>query len=57
MEKFSFPGGKNGWWRSEEAQPLLDMKRTVGWQPAFGKVDNVQLYGNDVAFANDDGKT
>ncbi|KAH7552346.1 enolase C-terminal domain-like protein [Bipolaris maydis] len=24
MEKFSFPGGKDGWWQSEEARPILE---------------------------------
>ena len=24
MEKFSFPGGEGGWWRSEEARPILE---------------------------------
>lgn len=57
MEKFSFPGGKNGWWQSKEAQPLLELKRTVGWEPAFGSVEKVQLKCNDAAFSNDDGKT
>lgn len=57
MEKFSFPGGQKGWWQGKEAKQLLDMERTVGWQPAFGKVNNVQLNVNDAAFANDDGKT
>jgi L-galactonate dehydratase len=33
MEKFSFPGGKGGWWRSEEGRMLLEADRVVGWQP------------------------
>ena len=24
MEKFSFPGSEGGWWRSEEAKPILE---------------------------------
>ena len=24
MEAYSFPGGENGWWKSEEARPILD---------------------------------
>ncbi|KAF7682190.1 l-galactonate dehydratase [Alternaria burnsii] len=24
MDKFSFPGGKDGWWQSEEAKPILE---------------------------------
>ncbi|KAL5117128.1 L-galactonate dehydratase [Pleosporales sp. CAS-2024a] len=24
MEKFSFPGGEGGWWKSEEARPILE---------------------------------
>lgn len=24
MEKFSFPGGEGGWWKSEEAKPILE---------------------------------
>lgn len=57
MERFSYPGGRKGWWQSKEAQSLYEMKRTVGWEPAFGAVEKVQLKGNDAAFANDDGKT
>ena len=57
MEKFSFPGGKDGWWQSKEAQPLHEAKRTVGWEPALGFVKKIQLNGNDAAFSNDDGKT
>lgn len=61
MERFSFPGGEGGWWKSQEAEKLLTLERTVGWRPAFGKghkdVVGVQLKGNDAAFANDDGRT
>ena len=57
MDKFTFPGGKSGWWQSTEAKPLLDMERTVGWQPAFGKAEKVLANANDAAFSNDDGKT
>lgn len=61
MERFTFPGGEGGWWRSEEAEKLLKMERTVGWTPDFGKgvkdVVAVQLNGNDAAFSNDDGRT
>ena len=46
---------------SEEAEKLSKLGRTVGWKPEFGKshtkVVNVQLKGNDAAFANDDGRT
>lgn len=24
MDKFTFPGGEGGWWRSEEARPILE---------------------------------
>ena len=61
MELFSFPGGEGSWWKSEEAKKLLELERTVGWRPAFGKdvkeAVDVQLKGNDAAFANDDGRT
>lgn len=61
MDRFSFPGGEGGWWKSEEAKKLLNMERTVGWSPDFGKdgkdVVEVQLNGTDAAFANDDGRT
>ena len=61
MELFSFPGGELSWWRTKEAAALLEMERTVGWRPDFGKqvkdVVEVQLKGNDAAFANDDGRT
>ena len=58
MDRFTFPGG---WWKSKEAEKLLKMERTVGWRPDFGRrgkdVEDVQLSDNDVAFANDDGRT
>ena len=61
MARFSFPGEDGGWWKSEEAEKLLKMERTVGWRPDLGgagkEVVNVQLNGNDAAFANDDGRT
>ncbi len=61
MERFSFPGGRASWWRTQEAQTLMEVERTVGWRPEFGKlvkeVVDVQLKGNDAAFANDDGRT
>ena len=61
MELFSFPGGDRSWWRTEEAETLLKMERTVGWRPEFGKqvkeVVDVHMKGNDAAFANDDGRT
>ena len=57
MEKFTFPGGRNSWWASKEAEPLLKLERTVGWQPAFGKVSKLNQKGKEAAFANDDGKT
>lgn len=61
MDLFSFPGGEGSWWKSKEAEKLLEMERTVGWRPEFGKqvreVVEVQLKGNDAAFANDDGRT
>ena len=61
MDRFTFPGGEGGWWRSEEAEKLLKLERTVGWRPDFGQsgkeVVDVQLKGNDAAFANDDGRT
>ena len=57
MEKFSYPGNKSGWWQSKEAEPLHELKRTVGWEPAFGFVEKKHLNGNDAAFSNDDGKT
>ena len=61
MERFSFPGGEDSWWRTGEAQTLMEIERTVGWRPEFGKlvkeVVDVQLKGNDAAFANDDGRT
>jgi L-galactonate dehydratase len=24
MDKFSYPGGEDGWWKSEEARPILE---------------------------------
>lgn len=24
MDRFSFPGGEKGWWKSEEARPILE---------------------------------
>ena len=57
MDKFTYPGTKAGWWQSQEAKKLLDMERTVGWQPAFGVSEKVLANGNAVAFSNDDGKT
>jgi L-galactonate dehydratase len=24
MDQYSFPGGEGGWWRSEEAKPILE---------------------------------
>jgi L-galactonate dehydratase len=24
MDKFSFPGAEGGWWKSEEARPILE---------------------------------
>jgi len=38
MDKFSYPGGKNGWWKSGEAKALLVADRVVGWQPEFGQL-------------------
>lgn len=57
MDKFTFPGSKGGWWQSQEARKLLEMERTVGWQPSFGKAENAMTNANDAAFSNDDGKT
>ena len=57
MEQFTYPGGKKSWWASDAAKPLLALERTVGWQPAFGKINKLNQNGNAVAFANDDGKT
>ena len=61
MELYSFPGGEGSWWRTQEAKKLLEMERTVGWTPDFGRqvkeVVDIQLKGNDAAFANDDGRT
>lgn len=61
MDRFTFPGGEGGWWKSEEAEKLLKLERTVGWRPDFGQsgkeVVDVQLKGNDAAFSNDDGRT
>lgn len=61
MDRFSFPGGNGSWWKGKEAEKLLKLERTVGWRPEFGKpqteVVDVQLKGNDAAFANDDGRT
>ena len=61
MDLFSFPGEQGSWWRTAEAKKLLERERTVGWKPDSGKqmkeVVDVQLKGNDAAFANDDGRT
>lgn len=61
MDRFTFPGEKGAWWKSEEAEKLLKLERTVGWRPEFGKSDedvvDAQPNGNDAAFANDDGRT
>ena len=61
MERFDFPGGEGGWWRSKEAEKVLKSEKTVGWSPTFGiadeKVAGVHLKANDAAFANDDGRT
>lgn len=72
MERFSFPGGKGGWWRSQEAEGLLGRERVLGWVPEFGDAGKVgggegggkavgmgeeRMGGDDAAFANDDGKT
>ncbi len=39
----------------------MEIERTVRWRPEIGKlvkeVVDVQLKGNDAAFANDDGRT
>lgn len=61
MDRYSFPGEEGSWWKSEEAEKLLKLERTVGWRPDFGRdpmdVVDVQLKGNDAAFSNDDGRT